>query len=259
MHSTVRLGSKVANRRSADKASQVRTPVVSGPYDRAANTYRAGAVAHERRECSEAGLIALRSGGNAVDAAVAIGFAACVVMPAWTTIAGSGFMLIRLGNGTEPVAIEFPPRAPLAARADMYELVPDNSRTEMIGVSAVVDNANTAGPNAIGVPAVVAGLCEGHSRFGRLSLEDVLAPAIDLAERGFPVVPELQMLTLEALRDLRRFGAGLHGTLLTSEGLPLDSTDPSGAPTVVVQKELGRRPPRDCATWPGRLLPWPGR
>jgi gamma-glutamyltranspeptidase/glutathione hydrolase len=210
----------------------------NGPAERAAGLYPRAAVAHEHPASAEAGVRALSEGGNAVDAAVAVAFAACVTMPAWTTIAGSGFMLVDAGTGADPVAIEFPPRAPLAASADMYELETDEGRTAMMGVSAVAGDANLRGARAVGVPAVVAGLCEAQARFGRLPLARVLAPAVALARSGFAIDPDLQMQTLEVLGDLRGAGAEVRGTLLTPDGDPLTTREGSEEPALVVQPQL---------------------
>jgi gamma-glutamyltranspeptidase / glutathione hydrolase len=212
--------------------------MTDGPQERAAAVYPRAAVAHERPESTDAGLKMLRDGGNAVDAAVAVAFAACVVMPAWTTIAGSGFMLVRQPDG-RPTSVEFPPRAPLAASPDMYELEPTDGRTSMIGVSAVEGDANVRGGRAVGVPAAVAGLCEAHARFGRLPLGRVMQPAIDLARDGFCNYPELQSHTLDVLPDLRLFAAReVFGTLLTADGLPWARKDAGGEAIRIRQRKL---------------------
>lgn len=212
------------------------TTTLQGPYERAAGVFHEAAVAHEHPDAVAAGMAMLRVDGNAVDAAVAVAFAACVVMPASTTIAGSGFMLIDPGDGGEPIAIEFPARAPLAASADMYALDDRGGVGLLMGVSTVRDDANLHGPLAVGVPAVVAGLCEAQARFGRLPLADVVAPAIELARSGFATHAELQLQTLEVLPQLRADSPGLRGTLLTHDGLPVGNA--GGAPARIVQPEL---------------------
>ena len=210
---------------------------VRGPLDRAAGRFATAALAHERPESTAAGM-AMLPAGNAVDAAVAAAFAACVVMPAATTIAGSGFMLVDPGTGQAPVAIEFPSRAPSRASADMYELAAAQDATGMLGVSAVMGNANAWGARSVGVPAVVAGLCEAHARFGRLPLAHVLAPAIALAHEGFAIHAELQMQTVQVLRELRAAGAAVRGSLLAHDGLPLPLFDGADRPTLVMQPDL---------------------
>jgi gamma-glutamyltranspeptidase / glutathione hydrolase len=206
----------------------------SGPSERAAGDFAEAAVAHEHPAATRAGLSALRDGGNAVDAAVATAFAACVVMPSCTTIGGCGYMVVSSDNGREARTIEFPPRAPSAATPDMYPLEADDERTAVIGISSVVGERNVHGPSAPGVPAVVAGLCEAQERFGQLSLERVIAPAIELARDGFPIYPELQMHIAEVFSDLVHPDSGLVGSVLADDGSPL-SVEQS-AP--VVQREL---------------------
>jgi gamma-glutamyltranspeptidase / glutathione hydrolase len=211
-----------------------------GPAERAAGLYPRAAVAHEHPASTDAAIAVLREGGSAVDAVVAGAFAACVVMPASTTIAGSGFMLVAPGDGAEPVAVEFPARAPLAASPEMYELERGDERTAQIGVSTVVDDANVRGARAVGVPAVVAGLCEAHARFGRLPFARVLAPAIELARDGFAIDPDLQLQTLDVLGDLRDAGPEARGTLLTEDGFPWTTRGHSDEPALVVQPRLAR-------------------
>ena len=118
---------------------------------------------------SEAGLEVLRQGGNAVDAAVATGFALAVTYPAAGNIGGGGFMVIRLANG-EVAAIDYREIAPLAATRDMY-LDPSGRKTDK----------SLVGHLASGVPGAVAGMTEAQRRFGRLTLTQVMAPAIRLA------------------------------------------------------------------------------
>ena len=98
---------------------------------------------------------------------------------------------------------EVPAARSLAASADMFELEDDDARTALMGVSAVMNDADVWGGRSVGVPAVVAGLCEAHARFGCLSLADVLAPAVALAREGFPGHAELQLQTVSVLREMR--------------------------------------------------------
>ena len=124
---------------------------------------------------SQAGLEVLRQGGNAVDAAVATGFALAVTYPAAGNIGGGGFMVIRLANG-EVAAIDYREIAPLASTRDMY-----------LDSSGEKTNKSLVGHLASGVPGAVAGMAEAQRRFGRLSLAQVMAPAIRLASEGFTV------------------------------------------------------------------------
>jgi len=121
---------------------------------------------------SEVGRDILRRGGNAVDAAVAVGFALAVVHPEAGNIGGGGFMLIRQDDGTV-YALDYRETAPSAATRDMY-------------LSADPE-ASVTGHLSAGVPGAVAGLIEAHQRFGRLSFSAVIEPAIRLARDGFKV------------------------------------------------------------------------
>jgi gamma-glutamyltranspeptidase/glutathione hydrolase len=128
------------------------------------------------KHATRAGLDVLGRGGNAVDAAVAVGFALAVTHPAAGNLGGGGFMVIRLADGRE-TTIDYREKAPSRAHRDMFldesgEPVPDRSRM---------------GPLAAGVPGSVAGLAFAQRRYGKLRLADVVAPAIALARDGFEV------------------------------------------------------------------------
>ncbi|KGJ88124.1 gamma-glutamyltransferase [Thalassotalea sp. ND16A] len=115
----------------------------------------------------------LRAGGNAVDAAVATGFALAVTYIDAGNIGGGGFMLIYMDG--EPVFLDCRETAPLAAHRDMF--LDDNGN--------VIDKASLIGPKAAGVPGTVAGFWAAHQRYGKLPWKAVVAPAIKLAEEGF--------------------------------------------------------------------------
>jgi gamma-glutamyltranspeptidase/glutathione hydrolase len=127
-------------------------------------------VATSSRLASEAGVEILRRGGNAVDAAVAVGFALAVAYPEAGNLGGGGYMVIRLADGRS-FALDYRETAPAAASRNMY--------VELGGKST---GGSLIGPLASGVPAVVAGLAEALKRFGTLPLADVLQPAIRLAD-----------------------------------------------------------------------------
>lgn len=143
-----------------------------------------GAVAAARQASVDAGLAMLDAGGTAVDAAVAAGLVAGVVEPMETTLAGSGFMVVADGRGAAH-SVEFGPRAPGAARPDMYEVDTDATADRGLGVSTVVGDANVTGALASGIPGTIAGLLAAHERFGRLSRQAVVAPAVRAAHDGF--------------------------------------------------------------------------
>lgn len=153
----------------------------------------------QRRETVQAGLEVLAAGGNAVDAAVCMAFVAAVVEPSEASIGGSGFMLVHDGPGRPAWSVEFPPRAPGAARADMYYPLPGTTDPRFAVVAPVRGDANATGPLAPCVPGLVAGLCLAGERFGQLPLARLVEPAVDLADAGFEVD---EYYTLQALAHL---------------------------------------------------------
>ena len=122
----------------------------------------------------------LRKGGNAIDAAVAVGFALAVVHPSAGNLGGGGFMVIRLANG-ELLANDHREKAPLKAHRDMY--LDENGE--------VVEGLSTASHLAVGVPGSVDGLLGILARYGTASRKQVIAPAIALAREGFALPPDL--------------------------------------------------------------------
>ena len=186
---------------------------------RRAPSGEAVAVAAARRESVDAALAMLDAGGNAADAAVACGFVAGVVEPMETCLAGSGFLLAWDPADGRATAVDFPPRAPLAARPDLFEVVSSEGASRLLGVSAVRDDANTEGILAPGVPGTIAGLLAAHERLGRLPRPQVLEPAIRAATDGFPVDAYHALHALDHLETLRAHpdAAAVH---LDARGLP---------------------------------------
>jgi len=129
-----------------------------------------GMVSTTDRVASEIGAEIIRRGGNAIDAAVATHFALAVVNPEAGNIGGGGFMIVRMADGTS-AALDFREKAPLAATRDMY-LAADGSPTDR----------SLVGHLAAGVPGSVAGMWAAHQRFGSLRWQDLIEPAITLAE-----------------------------------------------------------------------------
>jgi gamma-glutamyltranspeptidase/glutathione hydrolase len=125
---------------------------------------------------SRAGLEIMQAGGNAIDAAVATGFALAVVHPQAGNLGGGGFMLIRTADGRAHF-IDYREKAPAAATANMYLDAQGN----------VVENASVVGYKAIGVPGSVAGMVYAEKEYGKLTLGQVMAPAIKLARDGYPL------------------------------------------------------------------------
>ncbi len=135
-----------------------------------------GVVSSDSEIATRVGIEILKKGGNAVDAAVAVGFALTVTFPTAGNIGGGGFMLIRMADGREAL-IDYREMAPLKAHREMYL---DEKGEVRKGLSE-------EGYLASGVPGTVAGLTLALEKFGTLSLKEVLKPAIELAEKGFPV------------------------------------------------------------------------
>src|SRR5215831_4788115 len=144
---------------------------------------RNGVVAAQEQRAARIGLEILDRGGNAVDAAVAVGFALAVTYPRAGNIGGGGFMMIHLGKTGEDIAIDYRETAPAAATPTMFlnakgEPDPDKSRDSALSV---------------GVPGTVAGLALAHAKYGsgKLSLDDLIEPAITLARNGVEIVDDI--------------------------------------------------------------------
>ena len=133
-------------------------------------------VASIHELASRAGAEMMQAGGNAIDAAVATGFALAVVHPQAGNIGGGGFMLIRMADGKVHF-LDFREKAPAAATENMY----------LDAKGEVIPNASLIGYKAAGVPGSVAGLAYAEKKYGKLSLNQVMAPAIKLAQNGFPL------------------------------------------------------------------------
>jgi gamma-glutamyltranspeptidase / glutathione hydrolase len=155
---------------------------------------RDGMVSTTDRVASEVGAEVLRRGGNAVDAVVAIHFALAVVNPEAGNIGGGGFLVARMADGTT-AALDFRETAPLAANRDMY-----------LDAQGNLTDRSLVGHLAAGVPGSVAGMWEAHQRFGSLPWNELVQPAVNLAE-GI-VVHERLARSLQSYQErLRRFPA----------------------------------------------------
>ena len=135
---------------------------------------RHGMVVSAHELASQAGVEMMQAGGNAVDAAVATGFALAVVHSPAGNIGGGGFMLIRMADGATHF-LDYREKAPAAATADMYLDAQGN----------VIEDASVIGYKAIGVPGSVAGMVYAEQKYGKLTLKRVMTPAIKLAREGY--------------------------------------------------------------------------
>ena len=159
------------------------TPAFSRPSQRGLLEYPsihhpvvgdAGMVASQNEVASEVGAAVLRRGGNAVDAAVAIGFALAVTLPRAGNIGGDGFMVLHMAEAQRTTAIDYRSTAPKAARLEMF----------LNAESKENDAVASAGYRAAAVPGTVAGLWLAHSKYGKRPWAELVQPAIDLADKG---------------------------------------------------------------------------
>ncbi|MFN8239638.1 MAG: gamma-glutamyltransferase [Bacteroidales bacterium] len=157
---------------------------IEGPGIKVSN----GLVVSAHPESSRIGAMILARGGNAIDAAVATELALAVCYPEAGNIGGGGFMVIRTSDGKHHV-IDYREKAPLSANRDMY-LDKDGK---------VIEGLSTNTHLASGVPGSVDGILNAHSKFGRLPFSVVIQPAIDLAEKGYPL-PAGQAASFNAAR-----------------------------------------------------------
>ena len=154
-------------------------------------TTKRGMVVSAHPLASQAGLDILRSGGNAVDAAVATTFAISVVEPFSAGIGGGGFLLLHQANNSQMKALDFRERAPLKATKNMY----------LDAQGKVRPNLSIDGYLSVGVPGTVAGLYQVHRQYGKLPWAKVVAPSIKYAQEGF-VVTERFVGAVESRKKL---------------------------------------------------------
>ncbi|HDZ5036172.1 TPA: gamma-glutamyltransferase [Campylobacter jejuni] len=164
----------------------------------------------------------LDKGGNAIDAAVAVGYALAVVHPAAGNIGGGGFAVIHLANG-ENTTLDFREMAPLKASRDMYL----DSKGE------VIKDASTIGYLAAGVPGTVKGMSAMLDRYGTMKLKDLIAPAIKLAEKGFLISDRQEQTMLEAKDMFKKFPSSSK-YFLKEDGSTYKSGD------LFIQKDLAK-------------------
>src|SRR5664280_396713 len=174
-----------------------------------------GMVVAQESRAARIGVEILDRGGNAVDAAVAVGFALAVTYPRAGNIGGGGFMVIHLAKDNRDVAIDYRETAPSAATATMFldakgEPDPKKSRDSAL---------------SIGVPGTVAGLALAHRKYGsgKLSLADLIAPAIRLAQQGFPVEDDTADSLPKAHERLARWPSS--AGIFLNGGQPLQTGD----------------------------------
>ncbi len=176
-------------------------------------------VASDNRLAAEVGAQVMKQGGNAVDAAVATGFALAVTFPEAGNLGGGGYMVIRMADGRTD-ALDYRETAPLAATRDMY-----------VGANGTLNGESMIGPKASGVPGAVAGMIEAHRKYGVLPIASVLSPAIRLASEGFIVDS-----TLHASLSSEKYRIGGFG----GKSLFLPNGAPPAIGSRLVQPQLAR-------------------
>lgn len=181
-----------------------------------------GMVASEKGLATQVGLDILKQGGNAIDAAVAVGFALAVVLPNAGNIGGGGFMVLHDDKTGKDVAIDFREIAPAKASRDMYL---DNQ-------GKVIDGKSLFTHDASGVPGTVAGMEYALKKWGTMPLSKVLEPAIKLADKGFIVSDVLAQTLKEEKSTLGKWSASK--AIFFKNGEPLKSGD------LLVQKDLAK-------------------
>lgn len=159
-------------------------------------SYRNGCVSSADELASEIGIKIMREGGNAIDAAVGVGFALSVVYPQAGNIGGGGFMVIHFIGGKN-TSLDYREKAPSIASRDMYLDANGN----------VNDELSTTGHLAVGVPGSVAGMLYSLEKYGTMTRADVMKYAIDLAENGFRISSQLANLFNSYRSDFSKFNS----------------------------------------------------
>lgn len=180
-----------------------------------------GMVVTAQHLATRVGVDVLKDGGNAVDAAVAVGYALAVVYPAAGNLGGGGFMTIQLADGRKTF-LDFREKAPLAATANMY-LDKDGN---------VIKGLSTHGHLAVGVPGTVSGLEYAREKYGTMKRAALIAPAIALADRGFALDQGDVDMFQTATKDFEADAAS--GAIFLNKGKPFQAGDK------LVQKDLAK-------------------
>lgn len=201
------------------------TQAAAAAYDHTFSVFhpvvaRHGMVVAEEARAAQVGLDVLKQGGNAIDAAVAVGFALGVTLPYSGNTGGGGFMLVHNAATGEDVALDFREVAPRAASRDMYLDAEGN----------VIDDMSLHTHAAVGVPGTVAGLTHALRRWGTLPLARLMQPAITYAEDGYPVSETLADVLAHQHDNLARWPASR--AIFFRNGVPLQRGD------TLVQKDL---------------------
>ena len=219
------LSSAAFAREANIKITAPTSAVATHHYDYEMNVFHPieatnGMVATEQNLASQVGLEILKKGGNAVDAAVAIGFSLAVSLPNAGNIGGGGFMLVHDAKSGKTIALDFREKAPAAASETMYQ----DEHGEIIPRKSWYTH------QAIGVPGTVAGLTKALEQWGSLPLAEVMQPAIELAKKGYEVSPTMAKL-LQVEKDNL-------GKWPTTKAIFFNGEEPLTTGDTLVQKNL---------------------
>ncbi len=180
---------------------------------------RHGMVVSAEKLASNVGVRILKAGGNAVDAAVATGFALAVTFPQAGNIGGGGYMVIRMADG-KTTSFDYREKAPAKASRDMF----------LDSTGHFISARSESGYLSVGVPGSVAGMLDALEKYGTMKREQVIAPAIELAERGFPVGAGLAHVMDSKINMLKGYPAS--AKIFTRNGKPYEPGE------ILVQRDL---------------------
>jgi len=172
--------------------------LIAGCVSAQNKSFRNGVVSSSNKLASQVGIEILKKGGNAVDAAVGVGFALAVVYPQAGNIGGGGFMVIHFKNGIN-TSIDYREKAPLKSGRDMY----------LDANGEVVPGLSTIGNLAAGAPGSVAGMLYALEKYGTMDREEILSYAVDLADTGFYVNKQFA----DALNNYQKDFSNFNGTI----------------------------------------------
>ena len=195
-----------------------------------------GVVVSQHYLAAEAGARVLEQGGNAIDAAIAAGFALGAVEPWMSGIGGCGFMTIYLADTGTSYAVEFGVRASNTLDPEDYPLS-SGFDSDLFAWPGVRDNRNVLGPYSVAVPGYVAGVALAAERFGTLSWRDLLAPAVGLAEQGLTVDWYSSLKIASSAQDISAFES-TRSVYLPDGQVPMGHW--AGAPPVIELRGLAQ-------------------
>lgn len=202
-------------------------PSALNQYDYASEIFhpihaKHGMVASEETLATQVGLDILKRGGNAIDAAVGVGFALAVVLPNAGNIGGGGFMVVHDAKSGKNFTLDFREMAPQHATRNMY--LDDKGN--------IIPNQSLYTHKAVGVPGTVAGMEYALKKWGTLPLSEVIKPSIELAHKGIAVTPELAELLKVEQKDLEKWDSTK--AIFFKGDVPLQEGD------LLVQKDLAK-------------------